>query len=312
MFLFNRGIAILTNVMLITLICYSLSLLFWKYVSPNVALHQRLANPNLTQQNATKEVSLFATYALFGVPPVVKPTAPVKPKPKRIVKPTSPAINIEVVGILFGASRFAIIKANGSEETYAVGEYISYLFIEEIGLDYVLFDDDGQKSKVYVVDGAVSVGGNARVTQPAPTNTATPNPVKANVANSETTEAVIAGENVITPQLNSSQQAKLLNFRRDIRENPLSMIGKINVQPFRSGGKIAGFQVTPGAERGLFAAVGLKSGDVILSVNGKDLSDINDFTKGMRFMNSLSDAKSLDLTIRRRGQDKRIFVQLQN
>lgn len=302
----NPNLARILNILLIALLAYYLSTIFWQYYSPNISLQQKLVNPSLTISKENKILqNLFVSYSLFGVEPIVNVPAKIV-QPKRVRAPV-PKISLEVRGVLLlGNITFAIIEMDGVQEAYTISEYISYLYISDITADYVEFDHDGYKQKVYITDDPTLVGSGANE---GVVNNSQP---QATQVQSQITETLIGGENVISPALNNSQQARLLQLKSSLRSNPLQVIGAVNFIPYRETGQIAGFQVTPGRERELFKASGLLSGDIILSVNNQSLSHINDFTKGVQFMNKLGSASELDIIIRRQGQRKRIFLRLQN
>lgn len=69
-------------------------------------------------------------------------------------------------------------------------------------------------------------------------------------------------------------------------------------RPYLDGGRFAGIAVYPGERRGMFASLGLKSGDVIVKIDGRTLSATD---AAAPFQGLATDA-SLLLTIDRGGQ----------
>ena len=55
--------------------------------------------------------------------------------------------------------------------------------------------------------------------------------------------------------------------------NSSSLNQLISFQPYFSNGTLKGYQVRPGKQEELFESTGLKSGDVIIAVNGLDIND---------------------------------------
>ena len=79
-------------------------------------------------------------------------------------------------------------------------------------------------------------------------------------------------DTVLSPEItkalvNSSKEIKVEN----INSSALSQM--ISFQPYFSNGTLKGYQIYPGNQSQLFDSSGLKSGDVLVAVNGLDIKD---------------------------------------
>ena len=79
-------------------------------------------------------------------------------------------------------------------------------------------------------------------------------------------------DTVLSPEItkaiaNSSKGIKVENI------NPGALSQMISFQPYFSNGTLKGYQIYPGNQSKLFDSSGLKSGDVLVAVNGLDIKD---------------------------------------
>ena len=79
-------------------------------------------------------------------------------------------------------------------------------------------------------------------------------------------------DTVLSPEItkalaNSSKGIKV----EDINSSALSQM--VSFQPYFSNGTLKGYQIYPGNQSKLFDSIGLKSGDVLVAVNGLDIKD---------------------------------------
>ena len=302
----NSFLSNIVALVAITVVAYVSSLFIWQILDQQIGV-ATITNPITTQNDdATDKGLLFSSYPMFGTAPIVKKVK------KRVVKKAkvaavAPKVSLRLRGILAGKESYAIVEVGRDQNVYAKGESISYLYIEKIADDYMILSDDGIEHKIYVSDKIIKIGGG----EPS-AFTEQPSSQGASSAGAKVSQGKKSVDNnalpTYTADLSFKEKQRFQEFKKSIRKNPLQMIGKLNAQPHRQNGQLIGYQITPGSERALFSKVGLKSGDIVLSVNGKSLDKVGSFTEGMRFMEELSGANELDLLINRRGIEQRIFV----
>ncbi len=92
----------------------------------------------------------------------------------------------------------------------------------------------------------------------------------------------------------------LQNYRAEVMKNPAKLASMVGYEPVKEGNNFVGFRLIPKGNQALFTRLGLQSGDVVTAVNGVAL---NNEKNGMRALRKLMNAKELNLTVRRGGQD---------
>jgi general secretion pathway protein C len=102
---------------------------------------------------------------------------------------------------------------------------------------------------------------------------------------------------------------KIEEYKTTLASNPLDLVGQIRVQPVPRDGSTYGFRVYPGRDRTLLTGVGLRPGDILISVDNTPLSDPAQLDT---IINSLSQSSSFQLKIERGGEVRDINVVLEN
>ncbi|HFC54292.1 MAG TPA: type II secretion system protein GspC [Gammaproteobacteria bacterium] len=115
----------------------------------------------------------------------------------------------------------------------------------------------------------------------------------------------VSDRNRIVPRISA---AELRDYRDKMLSNPQELVGLIRTRPVKKGGEIKGFKLFPGRDRALFKRLGLRSGDVIVSVNGMEL---NDPASGLALLSQLSSATEVSVVLERRGQRQTVTLSLE-
>lgn len=90
---------------------------------------------------------------------------------------------------------------------------------------------------------------------------------------------------------------------KDSVKNINKLMQQARVRPHFTNGKADGLSLTGIKPNSIFHDMGLKSGDIITSVNGNDIESVEDMLK---FYQSLQTAESVNLKLKRRGRMKTI------
>ncbi len=104
----------------------------------------------------------------------------------------------------------------------------------------------------------------------------------------------------------SSKGTKIKVKRSELEEslNNLNEVFKqVRVRPHFKNGKPDGLTISGIKPQSVFRKLGLKSGDVILGVDGKDIRSVDD---ALKFYQSLGENANLQLKIKRRGMPRTI------
>jgi len=107
--------------------------------------------------------------------------------------------------------------------------------------------------------------------------------------------------NQIDHDLSTNQlvTGRLTKFRNMALKDPLALNGVVNIQPLHRDGTFQGYTLTPGKDSEFFKESGLKSGDVLTSLNEIELDNPN---KVLSLMGILATATDLGITVSRDGR----------
>ncbi len=89
------------------------------------------------------------------------------------------------------------------------------------------------------------------------------------------------------------------SIQQVVSRNVTKLADVIRPTPYFVGGEQQGYRVYPGRDRRQFAALGLRPGDLIKSVNGASLTDPQ---QAMQIFQSLGDSEQVTVTVERNGQ----------
>ncbi len=86
-------------------------------------------------------------------------------------------------------------------------------------------------------------------------------------------------------------------------KNPDKIWNNIRIQEMRRNGELVGFRVNYVKKGSFFDKAGLRSGDVIKSIDGNEIHSLGDV---MKYYNNADNLESLSLTVLRNGQEKEL------
>ena len=96
-----------------------------------------------------------------------------------------------------------------------------------------------------------------------------------------------------------------------LAQNSTVLAGLVHIQPVFNQGKLSGYRIFPGGARGTstFTQLGLRSGDLVVGVNGTALDDAG---RAMEILQTLSSSASATVTVSRNGQTQEVNLNLAN
>ncbi|MGD8568462.1 MAG: type II secretion system protein GspC [Gammaproteobacteria bacterium] len=289
----------------VLLLSHSLARLTWNLVpTPEIAQQAAVtAQRQQRVQRVTRDRPLaqkISDLNLFGKYEPHKVTAePVKPK---VVPETK--LNLKLRGVFASPdkkqARAIIADARGEEDSYRIGgEVPGGAILTEIHSDRVILERNGRLETLKLpVDEQEGGASNSRIggrsTAPPPRRAVNRNINRGNIA-----------------RLSSStpDNSQLLGKYRDaLLNDPNSMMGLVNVRPYQKDGRLVGYRIRPGRDRALLRRFGLRSGDIITSVNGVPM---NNPVKALEVLRDLSSATQLTVDIQRNGTPQSFTFQIQ-
>ncbi|MCG9685352.1 type II secretion system protein GspC [Vibrio tubiashii] len=224
------------------------------------------------------DISELQNSNLFGK---YRESAPVVEQPKVQDAPKS-RLNVVLVGVVTSSNpekSLAVIANRGQQATYGINEVIegTRAKLVQVQPDRVIIDNSGRNETV-MLEGL-------KYTKPSVT-------------------AVKAPESVTRSQVSPDSLNKI---REEIRQDAKQIFQYVRMSQVKQDGEVVGYRLSPGKDRALFDAVGLKPGDIAISINGLDLKDSAAMGEVFR---SLSQLTELNLTVERNGQQHEIYIEL--
>lgn len=95
------------------------------------------------------------------------------------------------------------------------------------------------------------------------------------------------------------------NLRRIAETNPTAFAEIVRPQPVFANGVQRGYRVYPGRNRQMFSKLGLRPGDLVLSINGTPLDDPQ---RGMEIFNTMGTSDRVQVTVEREGQTQELTL----
>ena len=174
----------------------------------------------------------------------------------------------------------AIIEYRNAQNTYGIGDKIegTNVTLDEIYTDRVIIKN-GLTRETLMLEGLDFEEANTRLGQQVQTSQRTPQPQ-------------VGPSNRPDPRV-------LRDARQQLSESPDSFTELISMAPHRVDGQLIGYRVTPGTNPALFNSVGLQNGDIVTSLNGLDLTDLQ---QSLEALTELQEAQSLELEVLRAGE----------
>lgn len=279
--------------LLVVVLAYNLAQLTWLLLpvpEPGDEVAPLQSSPPAKMPNvAAKRVDL-ARLHLFGAP------APVSKGTTRLTAAEAPDTRLRLIlrGVVAateaGMARAIIAEPGGEEKYYAVEDKLpGGAVLKEIAPDRVILETRAGRLETLRLPKESSPGRSTQAVARTP---------------SSRNKKPSSGRNRIVPRISA---AELRSYRDKMLTNPQELVGLIRSRPVRENGQIKGYKLFPGRDRALFNRLGLRPGDVIVSVNGMDLSDP---ASGLALLGQLSSATEVNVVLERRGERQTVTLSL--
>lgn len=238
---------------------------------------------NVTQSGSDSaigiDISELQNSHLFGE---LNQTAPVVEQPKLQDAPKS-RLNVVLVGTVVSSNAgksLAVIANRGRQATYGINEVIegTRAKLVQVQADRVIIDNSGRNETV-MLEGLKYSKPEAAPKSKAETNS---------------TRSQVPAE-------------ALEKIRQEIRQDSSKIFQYVRMSQIKKDGDVVGYRLSPGKDKALFESVGLKQGDIAVSINGLDLKDPSVMSE---IFKNLSQLTELTLTVERSGQPHEIYIEL--
>ncbi len=235
--------------------------------------------------------NLFGAEAETATEEIVKELQPADATLGEDAKETR--LKLRLLGVITStdpAGGYAVLEYQNKAELYKVGDKIPGgrdVSLARVKIDRAIIDNRGNYEAVLLYDD--SKAGAPRV-----------------VARPKTTAS---GKKVQDLRRNNDITSMAKGYRDQLLSNPMSLAEVIRISPAKSSdGAIIGYRVRPGKHRQQFADLGLKSGDIVTSVNGVDLSDP---ANAMQLYGQLRELTEATFAVKRGNEDITLIVGLE-
>lgn len=224
---------------------------------------------------------------LFGE---VNKTAP-PPVQETITDAPETRLNLVLSGLVSSTDEeagTAVIENRGKQATYAIGEKIdgTNAILSQVLIDRVIIKNGGKHETLMLAGLDFS-----KQTAATPTS---------------------RSRQPVRPPAQPSRRARELSddavaATEALRDRPASFTDFISVTPALENGQMIGYRVKPGKDASLFESVGLINDDVVIQINGLDLTDP---AQARDAMGELRDAQSIELTVTRDGEYITLYLDM--
>ena len=286
--------------LLILYLAYFVSSMIWRFV-PVTEDQGKVRGPVVVSKSSQTSSSVnlkdFLALNLFGEEGKVEVE---KPKPKPTQSAPKTRLNVKLTGLVADSSNpesttsVAIIESSGGQSTYGVKEKITgtSASVYQILIDRVILLVSG-RYETLMLDGI-----EYSTTIPGANNKVQPVKAKQTVAKSK---AQLDKRKDV--ELSQSLRAQ----RQQLFEDPKKLLDVIRIRPYREKGELKGYRLSPGKDAKLFKQVGLKRNDLAVSINGYDLTNMQQALSVMAELKTMTEAT---ITIVRQDESIDIILAL--
>jgi general secretion pathway protein C len=264
--------------------------LFWAMLSPQTSVSKwspsTVAAHSSKPKTSTDSLSELLNSQVFGrYSEDAKKSE--QPKITEVKDAPKTQLNLTLAGIVASSNpkfSLAVIANRGQQNTYGIEETIdgTRATVKAISPDRIIISNNG-RDETLMLEG-----------------------LEYTKISTEKNHTGSSGT-VIGNNRQNSNQDELEQIRKEMAQNPQSVLKYIRLSQVSNDGKIEGYRVNPGKDRKLFDSVGLKPGDIATSLNGIDLTDPAAMSS---LWKNMSEMTELNLTVQRDGQLHDIFIGL--
>lgn len=260
-------------------------------------LQQAISNtsPALPDLQTLTAIHLFGTAAAHKqatkpAPPVAKPV-------------TISPLHIKLLGTVVADTHAAAIIATAAgreQRAFFIGDSIQPgVVLKIVEADAIVVERGGRMERIYLEKNSPLVSSPMGV-------------IGANLRSSSMPARQIPPKTMPTYPPTASaaggmrKQISRQHLQQQLKNFP-ALLSQARVIPRMVNGKPSGFTISEIAPGSLYQQAGLRNGDIILSINGKRITDAK---QAMRMYQTLQNAPALDLMLIRAGQTRQIHYDI--
>lgn len=282
------------SLLLIIYLAYLVASMVWRLVPVENSQGRIMQNKvvNSAANNDKVELSPLLAVNLFGTEGKV---VEVKPKLNKAAPKTR--LSVTLTGLVadssdpLSATSVAIIESSAGQNTYGISEKVSgtSASIYQIFTDRVILLVSG-RYETLMLDGI------EYSTTPPSFDVVAP-------AKQATTASAQPNKPKKRERLDKRQDMELANSlreqRKELFQDPKKLMDVIRIRPYKVNGELKGYRLSPGKDAKLFKQVGLKRNDLAISINGNDLTNMQQALAVMAELKTMTEAT---ITVERQDQ----------
>lgn len=187
----------------------------------------------------------------------------------------------------------AIIEdGRGKQEVYFIDEKLEVggsVFLRQVFVDKVILETNGRRESLTLETKEM------------------PNSIVTKKDNRKSDSRSSRGKRVEDKRGDQRLSRQLNEYRNKFKENPASVADIINGRPHMVNGELQGFIISPGKDKRLFQELGLRPRDIVKSINGVALNNMQD---AMTLMNEAKTMTEVSVDIQRGDQQLSLLLNL--
>ncbi|MCR8923235.1 type II secretion system protein GspC [Dasania sp. GY-MA-18] len=283
-----RGLCIGLSLVLV----YTLSLWLWLLLpqAEPTAGPAVVTGAGLAQQSSQHiDIEKLQSYNLFGAMQAGAEQQPAElVQPEQTVNAEPTRLKLQLNGVVLASNpddALAMIVYQGKEDQYAIGDRlpVARVVLSQIYRDHVIIENAGRYESLWLFEGDK----DSSPSSPSPSQP----------------------EQQVDKRNNQQVSSMAREYRQRLYKNPSSLADALRITPYQVDGVMYGYRINPGRDKQQFKQLGLKSNDVVTSINGIRL---NDPAKAVELYKIMRSAKQATFIIERDGQPVEMLVSLEN
>ena len=286
--------------LVVVYIAFLMAKLFWLvWPEPtNTAIQSTYSAPENTQSNRSNSSSILALH-LFGKADA-QPKKPSARQEKVINNAPETRLSINLTGIVAVSNNdkngLAVIESQGQQVTYLVDDVVkgTRAKLAQVLPDRVILDVSG-RFETLMLDG---LDFTKTVSMPV-------------LAEREGDRDFNQGPQdveQIDATANEEVKSSILETRDELLQDPGKLFDYIRISQAMRDGELVGYRLSPGKDPALFKKMGLQNNDLAVSINGYQLTDMQ---QAMSAINELRNSTDANITIERDGEQIDVQFSLQ-
>ena len=194
-------------------------------------------------------------------------------------------LGLELIGVLDSTqpeNSYIVVKDKGNIDIYRIGDTVrDGVVIEDIQPKAFVVSRAGIETRIFLIEKSSPYASRSTSAR--------------NLRGNSRTASEAADFRVT----NTAVRERIEKYRETMKENPLELMNKVRTSLVNRNGEPYGLRLRPGSDRMLLTNVGLRSGDILLSINDVSVTDTSNLDA---VVSSLAEGSRINLKIERSGK----------